>query len=76
MSSIVSLGHDGTTDPPGGEGDGRLLLTLSHISTGMVYSHGLGNRKQNVGKQTEKYETFQELYPWVSQNPVGEKTMK
>lgn len=32
VASIVSLGHDGTADPPGGEGDGRLLLTLSRIS--------------------------------------------
>lgn len=48
---------------------GAIAYSQPYLLTGMVYSHGLGNRKQNVSKQTEKSETFQELYPWASQNP-------
>lgn len=51
-----------------------VLLTLSHCSfSGTFYSHSFGNQKQNVGKQREKHESFQELYTWISQNPMGGK---
>lgn len=54
VSYIVSPGHDGSTEPPGGEGDGGIAYSEPYLLTGMVYSHGLGKRKQNAGKQTEK----------------------
>jgi hypothetical protein len=44
-----------------------------HLSSGKFHSQNFENRRQNIGKEQKQHETFQELHPWVSQKPKGER---
>lgn len=74
VSYYISPGPD--ANPLEGEGVGAIAYSEPHLLFRIIYSHNSMNRKQNVSKQTEIYETFQKLYPWVSQNPRGGKNTK
>ena len=39
---------------------GGIAYSVPQLLSGMFYSHSLGTRKENVGKQREKHETFPE----------------